>query len=227
MNSFSELLLILLLFTLVWVFWESIFIYPIKLLTILFHEAGHALATVATGGKVKEIVINKRLGGLTLHQGGNRFLILNAGYLGSILLGFLFFYLTYTKAGEHVLTLTGLLILLLTLLWVKTSFTMGFCILTGMLLIAAGVFLTGAFENFIARFIGLSCILYSVIEISKYRRMLEYYRGQYGTDAEQLQSLTGVHAMGWAIVWSILSFGVLLVLANLMITGSLFLTEGG
>ncbi len=221
MDNFRELILMLLLFILVWMSWRSIFTYPIRLLTILYHEASHALAAVLTGGRVKGIVFDKVRGyWITETLGGNTFLILNAGYLGSILIGFFFFYLTYTNASGHALTFMGLMVLLLTLLWVRDSRMFFSSIATGIALIAAGIFLTGAIENFIARFIGLCSVLYSFVVISHYRKRL-WHRQSGDTDAEQLQSMTKVHALGWAIAWSILSLGVLLVLANLMITGSL------
>ena len=66
-------------------FWDSGFVYPFRILVVFFHEMGHALMTVITGGRVAELGLNHMEGGHTLSMGGNRFLILNAGYLGSLL----------------------------------------------------------------------------------------------------------------------------------------------
>lgn len=221
MDSFTDLLFMLLLFVLVWLSWETVFVYPIKLLTVLFHEAGHALATIATGGKVRGIVINKKLTGLTMTCGGSRLLTLNGGYLSSILIGSTFFYLTYTRLAGDALILMGLLVLFFALLWVRTIFTLVFCVFVSAALISMGTFLTGVIENLVTRLISLCCVLYSFVEIQKYKKMLKYLKNS-RTDAERLQSLTRVHALGWAISWSIVAFVVLLVLANLMLTGELF-----
>ncbi|MFN7144243.1 MAG: M50 family metallopeptidase, partial [Myxococcota bacterium] len=51
-------------------------VYPLRLLTVLLHEGGHAVATVLTGGRVVEIVVNAEESGHTLSSGGIHFLIL-------------------------------------------------------------------------------------------------------------------------------------------------------
>jgi hypothetical protein len=221
MDKPIELLLMLLLFILVWLTWRSKFTYPIMMLTTLYHEAAHALAAVATGGKVNRIGFDKTRGyWITYLTGGNLFIILNAGYLGSILFGSFFFYLTYTNAADYALTIMGLLVLLIALLWVRDGKMLLWSIAIGIALMVAGILLTGVAENFIARFIGICSVLYSFVKISNYRKMLSHRRDN-DTDAEMLQTKTNVPALVWTVAWSILSVAVLLMLANLMITGRL------
>ena len=69
------------------VFWDTIIIYPLKILTVFFHELSHALAAIVTGGKVLEIVLVPEQGGHCLIAGGNGFLVSSAGYLGSLIWG--------------------------------------------------------------------------------------------------------------------------------------------
>lgn len=61
--------------------------YPFKIVTVMAHEMGHALTVVITGGKVVSISVNANEGGLTTFLGGNRYLVLPAGYVGSSLFG--------------------------------------------------------------------------------------------------------------------------------------------
>ncbi|MGI5864327.1 MAG: M50 family metallopeptidase, partial [Myxococcales bacterium] len=39
--------------------WDSKLVYPLKLLVVLIHEAGHALAAKAVGGEVLSITVNE------------------------------------------------------------------------------------------------------------------------------------------------------------------------
>ena len=68
-------------------FWNSFFIYPIKLFVILTHEMSHGLAAILTGGQLDSILITSSLGGESRTIEGNKFVITSAGYLGSLLFG--------------------------------------------------------------------------------------------------------------------------------------------
>ena len=70
-----------------WTLWWSPVIYPLKLFVVLLHEAGHAAAAVATGGVVQRILVTPDQGGVCYCPGGNAFLTLSAGYLGSLFFG--------------------------------------------------------------------------------------------------------------------------------------------
>lgn len=65
---------------------------PLRLLQVLVHEFGHALATVITGGQVHELVINMDGSGHVMSSGGLRPLIVMSGYLGSAFFGSVAFY---------------------------------------------------------------------------------------------------------------------------------------
>ena len=78
-----------LLFVLFFLFWDSWLLWPWKMAVVLVHELGHAVATWATGGSVVGFGLGLDQSGHVVSQGGNRFLILNAGYLGSLLFGVL------------------------------------------------------------------------------------------------------------------------------------------
>ena len=83
----KQLSYLIFLLGLIMVAWEYPILYPLKLLVVFFHESSHAIATILTGGTVKELVINQQQGGHVISQGGNRFITLSAGYIGSLLWG--------------------------------------------------------------------------------------------------------------------------------------------
>ncbi|KAJ1533577.1 hypothetical protein HK096_005091, partial [Nowakowskiella sp. JEL0078] len=62
-------------------------LYPFKLVTVAFHELGHAIACWLSGGKVLAIDIDPNQGGKTTISGGSPVFTLCAGYLGSSLIG--------------------------------------------------------------------------------------------------------------------------------------------
>lgn len=76
-----------LLFGVLLFFWDSWALWPLKILVVAVHELGHALATWLTGGSVVGFGLGLDQSGHVESMGGNAFLILNAGYLGSLLFG--------------------------------------------------------------------------------------------------------------------------------------------
>ena len=67
--------------------WNTWIVYPLRLLVVFFHELSHGLAAIVTGGRVIEIQLDPREGGLAVTQGGSPLLIASAGYLGSLIIG--------------------------------------------------------------------------------------------------------------------------------------------
>lgn len=70
---------------LVWVLWWTPAIAPVRLFVVFLHELSHGLAAYLTGGKLVSFYLVAQEGALALTAGGSRFVILNAGYLGSLL----------------------------------------------------------------------------------------------------------------------------------------------
>ena len=126
----------------IWLLWWSPVIYPVKLFVVLLHEVGHAGAAVLTGGTVQRIVVTPDQGGVCHCPGGNAFLTLSAGYLGSLLFGALSLVLARARrpAPRDTTTLIGAAVLILTALYVRN----GFGILFGALFGAALVAMRGA-----------------------------------------------------------------------------------
>ena len=184
-----------------WVLWWSPVIYPVKLFVVLLHEVGHAAAAVATGGVVQRIVVTPDQGGVCYCPGGNAFLTLSAGYLGSLLFGALILMLARARkpGPRDSTTLIGVAVLVLTVLYVRNPFG----ILFGALFGAAMLALRSAGRRVhvvVLTALGLTSCLYALLDIKSDvldRPFLE-------SDAHMLAQLTGVPTMVWGVLWILL-----------------------
>lgn len=105
---------IALLWNLPYIRWS---LWPFKMLVIAFHEFGHAISCVLTGGKVKSISLDPREGGVTHMQGGKTAVTLPSGYLGSSLIGALLIFCGFNIVASKVASIVVGVCFLLTLWW--------------------------------------------------------------------------------------------------------------
>ncbi|KAL8283728.1 hypothetical protein RQP46_005523 [Phenoliferia psychrophenolica] len=88
-------------------------LWPFKMLTIAFHEFGHAATGCCTGASIKSISLDPREGGVTQMAGGINWITLPSGYLGSSIIGALLIFCgfdtTASKVASFVLALCFLL----------------------------------------------------------------------------------------------------------------------
>jgi len=82
--------------------WSTMVFAPLKLIAVFLHEFSHALATWLTCGKVSGIEINENFGGVCYSRGGNRPIILSAGYIGSCVWGVFFILMCCSKIPTRV-----------------------------------------------------------------------------------------------------------------------------
>nr|WP_321406622.1 M50 family metallopeptidase [uncultured Carboxylicivirga sp.] len=98
----KKLLFILLSIILYWVLirfvpYGNFVLYPITLLVTIFHETGHALFALITGGSVHGIQINNDGSGYAMVAGGWSLLVIPGGYIGSALWGNLILFVALYK----------------------------------------------------------------------------------------------------------------------------------
>jgi hypothetical protein len=182
----------------VWLLWWSPLIYPLKLFVVLLHETSHALMAVATGGRVDRLVITADQGGVCYCPGGNAFLTLSAGYLGSLLWGALILVLAQADrpAPRNTTTAIGVAVLGLTALFVRNAFGVLFGALFGAALIA----LRGAGRTAhvaVLTALGLTSCLYAFLDIKS--DVLD--RPHLPSDAYMLAQMTGVPTVVWGVLW--------------------------
>ena len=109
------------------VFWNTIIIYPLKILTVFFHELSHALAAIVTGGKVLEIVLVPEQGGHCLIAGGNGFLVSSAGYLGSLIWGgIILVSAANSKRDKQIMIALGAILIAVSFIWIRPFISFGF-----------------------------------------------------------------------------------------------------
>jgi len=154
------------LIILICISWHSPVLLPLKLMVVFFHESSHAFATLLTGGTVQSLQIVPEQGGQVISLGGNRFVILSAGYLGSLLGGLLLFLITvYTERDRWLTAGLGLLLIIITLLFADTLFSYLFGGLTGLSLCLAARYLAHSVNDLICRLIALTNLLYVPMDI--------------------------------------------------------------
>lgn len=186
--------------------WDTPLVYPFRLFVVLLHEVSHGIAAVATGGRVVSIGLTADEGGVCVTRGGWPFLILNAGYLGSLLWGALFLLLGRRRtAARGVVSLVGALTLLATLLYVRTWFGFAYGIVAGAALLLVAARLAPAASEVLLATLGATSALYAVWDVLS--DVVLRHSGQ--SDAAALARLTGVPALAWGVLWVALSIAVL------------------
>ena len=178
---------------------------PVIFLNTHLHELAHALTAIVTGGQAHEIVVRGDGSGVTLTSGGLAIPIASAGYLGTTALGLLAILLARSPgAARGVLRGLGILLAIGMVLLVRGDLV---GVLTGALwtlaLLALGGRLRGRAAVFVAQLVALALLLASfgalgdlfTITVSTDR----------GTDAANLQRLTGIPALLWTVLWAGLS----------------------
>lgn len=195
--------------------WNTILLYPLKLLVVLMHEASHALAATITGGSVGHIEVNTMEGGVTYTVGGSRFFILSAGYLGSCFIGALIIWSASHKTmSKYIAEIFGTLIILICIFWVRDLFTFVFASVMGCFCMLLGWKIKGSFEKVFMQFLGTVCCLYAVIDILD-DIILRFFSTSSGkgikSDAEALAEITWIPSIVWGIIWISISISVLLL----------------
>jgi hypothetical protein len=90
--------------------------FPFRLFVTMIHELGHGMAAVLTGGKFLRFQVTSSGAGLAYTSGGWRFVIIQAGYLGTALFGAVLLVITHhVKRPGRVAVGLGVFIAILTL----------------------------------------------------------------------------------------------------------------
>ena len=195
-----RLLVPLLLALLVYAFWSTVAVWPLRLFVVLLHEVSHGLAAVLTGGRIVSIELSPREGGLCTTAGGWPFVISSAGYLGSALFGAFFLLLGMRGRPRAHRVATGVLgaaLLLLTLVWVRSAFGFVYGLAAGVLLLGVARWLPEGASSFVLRLLGVTSLLYAPWDITSDLIL----RSVPASDAATLARMTGIPALAWGILW--------------------------
>ncbi|KAI5478590.1 hypothetical protein MNV49_004849 [Pseudohyphozyma bogoriensis] len=177
-------------------------LYPFKMLTIAFHEFGHASTGLCTGASVKSISLDPREGGVTMMAGGISAITLPAGYLGSSFIGALLIFCGFDTVASKVASLVLGVCFLLTLWWGRKDWLTIVTILLSVGLIVAFWFIDHAAPlRWLVLFIGVMSALYSVWDIFDdliLRKVNE-------SDASVFAKRYGGSSACWGVIWALVS----------------------
>ena len=186
-------------FMALWFLWGTWVVAPLKLFVVLLHEISHGLMAVATGGAIEKIVVTSDLGGACYCGGGDAFLTLSAGYLGSLLWGAALVLLAARlgRGSSWVVGIIGGFIGLVSVLYVRNPFGLLFGLGFGAALLAGARYLSPVANRRVLWSLGLTSCLYAVLDIKS--DVLD--RPELRSDARMLAEMTGVPTVVWGGLW--------------------------
>jgi len=202
--DWGQVALLVVLLGLIFLLWDTKLVYPVKLLVVFFHESSHGIAAVLTGGTVNRLEISPLEGGACYTSGGNRVLVLSAGYLGSMVWGGIILLLaSRTRFDRHVSLILGTIVVLIGLAFVRplVSFGQLFVVAAGVGLYAIGTFLPEQVNDVALRVIGLTSCMYAPLDIKS--DVLD--RPFEPSDAAMISELTGVPTKTVGFAWIAIS----------------------
>jgi hypothetical protein len=207
----SRLLLPLGLAVVFVVLFDSPVVYPFRLFVVFLHEIGHGVAAFLTGGEVVSIGLSRDEAGVCVTRGGIPFVVLNAGYLGSLLFGALFLLLgARRRNAAPVVGAIGVFTVVAALFYVRTWFGFAYTLVAGLVLLLVSTRLRPAASEWLLAAIGSMSMLYAVADIASD----VIFRHPGASDAAALARLTGVPALLWGFAWIAASLGVLVAVVR-------------
>lgn len=148
----------------------SYILYPIKMFTVFLHELSHGLMATINGGHITKIELNPLLGGVCYFTMPKSWigsvLTASAGYLGSIFWGCVILYASIRKNWDKgINTFIGIVMLLVTILFMRDLFTVIFSVLFGGFMLLSGTKFSDQVNAVILRYIGVVSCLYAFFDI--------------------------------------------------------------
>lgn len=186
-------------FAVLWFLWDSIVVYPLQVFVVLLHEISHGLAAVATGGSIQKILLTPDQGGACLCPGGNAFVTLSAGYLGSLAWGVVMLLIATGRTFWHRIALAaiGAIVVGMSVLYVRSAFGFVFGLAFGVALVASAKYLGPVVQRAALTALGLTSCLYAILDIKS--DIID--RPGLESDARMLAELTHVPTIVWGGVW--------------------------
>lgn len=196
------------LMTVAMIFWDTVFVYPIKLFVVMLHEMSHGLMAVAFGGEIIHIQIDERIGGYCQFQlkpsFWGSFMTASAGYLGSLFWGSLILVLAVKSAKDKYITLAiGIVLLVLSYFVLKSGELFGTAMTFGLgvFMLIAFNFFGDFFHDLWLKFIGITSCAYVILDIKD--DLID--RTNIGSDADAISELIGLSSVHVGIVWLVIA----------------------
>ncbi len=193
-------------------FWDAPALLPFKLLAVMGHETGHALAALVVGGSVDRVSLSLDESGECLSRIPDGFfarvLVFSAGYVGSAIISVLLLVLSFRfDARRLMLGAACLWLALMGLFYARDAFTLLFSLGMAALFGVGAKWLPGALVGGLNLFIASFTALYAVMDL---KDDLWNSAVRSHSDAQLLANVTIVPALVWAALWTLVSVAVLL-----------------
>ncbi len=204
--------------------WHSWVLYPFKLLVVLMHESGHAVAALLVGGSVDVIKVSPDEGGVTWSRFNptllRQIVVSSAGYLGSTVSGcVLMFVASRSKEARVPLYALAVWTGAVAVLWVRDLFTLLFTLgCTAALIVLARVDFPAGVRRAVLAFLASFSVLYALFDIKDDLLHLTS-RGGGQSDADALASATFIPAVVWGVLWGALSLVLVAVALKWSLVG--------
>lgn len=194
--------------------------YPFRLFVTYVHEAGHALAALATGGRVIGFSVSADGSGLATTAGGARAVILPAGYLGAALFGALLFYVVNTKPYARTISIVlGVALVIFTVLYARPdSSGVPVALFIGLLvgggLIALGWKVNGDINLLVLNVLAVMTALNAVMDVTRLIRnsdvIMMTRNGIVRNDAAAFSQevASWVPPSVWALLWAAIAIAM-------------------
>ena len=201
-----ENIIIILVIIASFIFWNSLVLFPVKLIAVVFHEMTHVITALITGGAVEAVTISPDLGGVTTVKNANEIPILAAGYPGSMILGIiLYLSLKKDRLTPYLMGFLSLLYTLFPLFFIKNQFgifsSIGIALFFGALIFLKQKTLL----SITLKVLSLLCISYVINDVI-YDTFLT---SSLYSDAVRLEQLTGMNDYLWGSIWILLAAAAL------------------
>lgn len=193
-------------------------LYPLNLFTTYVHEAGHAVATLLTGGRLIDFSVAFDGSGYITRAGGADWLIGPAGYLGAALFGSLLFFTInrFPRLCNPLAIALGIFLTLFTVIFAYgnlLALLLGVCF--GMLVMALGLRAHPILTLLVLNILAVSTALEAFFDLYYLVTMINAKNGSMSNDAVQFSRRVtplippSVIAVTWAGI-AILMFGLAL-----------------
>ena len=197
--------------------WNAPWLAPLRLLVVLVHETGHALATLLFGGRVERVMVGADESGQCLSSLPAGWLpqiaVYSAGYLGSAVSGALQLLLAFRlRLHRAVLYAMGVWVTGMGLVYAGNAFTLGYCLVMGAVLLVLARVLPAGGVRALVMVVAVFTGLYALFDL---RDDLWSPHGGGASDALLLAAQTHVPALVWSLLWSAASVAVLAVAVSL------------
>jgi hypothetical protein len=187
--------------------------YPFRLLNTFIHELSHGFAALLTGGRFDRFVVHPNREGLAHIRGGNRFIVVSAGYLGPAIFGGALILLSATEvAVQSILLGLGVGLALACLFFVRNFFGFAAGLLLAASLAAAGWFLADRAATFLFALLAMQMPLAAANSLVDLVRLsVGPVRREQLSDAQVMARDTHIPAVVWALLWLTIAVAIVVV----------------